>query len=193
MSQLRALGRQFCFLLLRLETFPGPKSTSGTSPSLSGSPRHKLLSFYFRYLDFASGLQKTTKEESEQGVPSFSHRPAPCSAPRLIPGQRLAHATSKPSCLLLVSLPWHKGTHRCLRPSRFAPRLAGAEETTWFLQDQPGQWHSDKLAPPVSREARCKKQCYAPNFSTHGKTNLISSTPTSDETPTLLLEGQNAT
>lgn len=76
MSRLRALERQFCFLLLRLETFPSPKSTSGTSPRLSGSPQRKSLSLYFRYLDFASGLRKPQrKRENKERHPSHITQP----------------------------------------------------------------------------------------------------------------------
>lgn len=72
MSQLRALKRLVCFVLLCLETFNSPKSTSGILPGLSGSPQHKLLSLHCWCLDFTSGLQKTQRRKENKKHHLFS-------------------------------------------------------------------------------------------------------------------------
>lgn len=94
MSRLRALKNLFCFVLLHLGTLHSPKSTSGISPGLPGSPQHKPLSLHFSCLDFTSSLQKQRRKENKKAS-LFQHHPDPSSTSYLMAGQPLAEGTSK--------------------------------------------------------------------------------------------------
>lgn len=129
-------------------------------------------------------------------MPSFSHRTA--SHPRAMFGSR--HHQTLLSALGFTALA--RG-HTQVSETLSLCTLLGRIRRNCSVFTGPtrpmtqGTQTPTKSAPPVPREARCKRQpqkaTYTLNFSTHGKTNLIRSTPTSDVTPTLLLEGQNAT